>query len=86
VSDYNVVYVVAGPDDSRRSTTERLQHECTNAGKEGWQLTAAVSDLQDGVTRGLWLFFESGEVVDGDEVKAAEAILEETVPPETARG
>jgi hypothetical protein len=86
VSDYNVVYVVAGPDDSRRSTTERLQHECTNAGKEGWRLTAAVPDLHDGATHGLWLFFESGDVAEGDEVKAAEAILEETMPPESARG
>lgn len=79
--DYHVVYVIVGPDESRRPATDRMQHECMAAGKEGWRLATAVPDHQDGVTRGVWLFFESGDdIADREEIRAAEAILEENAP------
>jgi hypothetical protein len=85
VSDYyNVLYVTLAPVEDRRPGTDRLQQECNSAGMEGWRLVEAVPDLDANTTRGIWLFFASGDAASTEEVRAAEQILEEAAPQQAS--
>lgn len=81
MSDYHVAYVRCAPGDDRAAVTERMRQECTAAGKEGWRLVAAVADLAEGTTKGVWLYFaeEPRDAMRGAAaVDAAAEIIERT--------
>jgi hypothetical protein len=71
-----VVYAAVKRDEDRGLVAERLQHECVNGAMEGWRFVTAVADVDEGSTRGMWLFFAGDAGAECAELAAVEEMLE----------